>query len=98
MSLTEEQMLQRQLVDFALRLRKRTDEFKKTGRFSDVHRRFVGRLEASNATLRAKVETAARTGGSWEFTKSELWRDYGTAINDLVRLEERLDAEFMKKA
>ncbi len=98
MSLTEEQKLQRQLEDFARRLRKRTDEFKKTGHFSDIHRRFVGRLEAANATLRVKVETAARSGGAWEFTKSELWRDYGTAVNDLVRLEERLDAEFMKKA
>ncbi len=97
MPLTEEQKLHRQLEDFSQRLRKRTDEFKKTGHFSDIHRRFVGHLESTNARLRAKVEAAARSGGSWEFTKSELWRDYGTAVNDLVRLEERLDAEFMKK-
>ena len=95
--MSEATELARRLEDLAQRLRKRTDEFKRTGGFAVVRRRFNERVETSSDDLRAKVEAAARRGDSWEFTRTEFRRDYEALVNDLLALDARLDAAMMKE-
>ena len=96
--MTEDQKLTMQLEDLGQRLHKRTEEFRSTGGFTFLHKRFSGHVERHNDFLRAKVEIAVRSGSAWEATKTEILRDVGAFMNDIALLEERLDAESMKKA
>jgi hypothetical protein len=89
--------LKQKLDKLGERLRKRTREFQDTGRFSNLHRGFLDEIEKGNDALRAKVESAGRSKDGWEFTKAELWRDYATLVNNVLELDERLDAQTMRK-
>ncbi len=94
--MTEDQKLSQQLEELGKRLRKRTEEFRTTGGFSFLDKRFLGHVERHNEALRARVEMAVRSGSAWQAAKTEIWRDVGTFFNDLALLEDRLDAESMK--
>jgi hypothetical protein len=98
MTMTDEEKLNQDLEELGQRLRKRTQEFRTTGGFTFLNQRFLHHVERDNARLRAKVEMAVRAGGVWEFARTELWRDLETLANNLVALEERLDADHRTKA
>ncbi len=44
-----------------------------------------------------KVDTAAREGTSWDLARAEFIRDHSSIFDDLLLIDERLDAEAMKK-
>ena len=89
--------LQGKLDDLAERLRRRREEFRTKGEFSDLHRSFVDGILQRNDQLRKKVEAAARDGSAWEFTKAEFWHEFDDLANETLLFEERLDAETARK-
>ena len=93
MPISEDERLARQLEDLGKRLRKRTEEFKTTGGFSFLDKRFLAHVERHNDQLRTKAETAVRSGSAWQATKTEIIRDVSVFMNDIAMLEGRLDAE-----
>jgi hypothetical protein len=96
--MTDEEELKEKLDQFGELLGRKIKEFNRTGRLSDQRRAFLNNIRSSNDALRAKVENAARSHRPWEYTKAELWRDFGTVMNEMFTLDELVDAETMKKA
>ena len=98
MQMTEEQELKEKLDQFGELLGRKIKEYKRTGRLSDTGSALLNNLRGSKDALRAKVENAARAHRPWEYTKAELWRDFGTMMNELVTLDDLVDIEATKKA
>jgi hypothetical protein len=94
----DERELKEKLDQFGELLSRKIKEFNRTGRLSDERRAFLGNIRRRNDALREQVENAARSHRPWEYTKAELWRDFGTVMNELFTLDELVDAETMKKA
>jgi hypothetical protein len=44
-----------------------------------------------------KVDAVAREGTSWDLARAEFIRDHSSIFDDLLLIDERLDAEAMKK-
>jgi hypothetical protein len=98
MPMTDDQELKEKLEQFGELLGQRIKEFKITGRLSDQRRAFLDNIRRDNDALRAKVESAAKSHRPWEYTKAELWRDFGTMMNELITLDDLVDIEATKKA
>jgi len=91
----EKAAFERKLDEFSDRLRLRTEEFSKSGGFSDVHEALLKDIQRRNEKLKRKVKEA-RTSSVWEMIKAEIVRDYNVLFDDLLQFEERLDTEFKK--
>jgi len=91
----EKAAFERKLDEFSDRLRLRTEEFSKSGGFSDVHEALLKDIQRRNEKLKRKVKEA-RTSSVWEMIKAEIVRDYNALFDDLLQFEERLDTEFKK--
>jgi len=87
----------RKLDDLSHRIDVRTREFEQGGEFSDVHEALMSQIRQRQDKLKMKVDAAAREGMSWDLVKAEFTRDHGSILDDFLQLEERLDAEAMKK-
>jgi hypothetical protein len=87
----------KKLDDFSERLHARTEEFRRTGEFSDIHATLLNDIGRRNDALKSKVAEAEHKGKTWDLVKAELARDYGSLFDDLLQIEERLDAATMKQ-
>jgi deoxyadenosine/deoxycytidine kinase len=87
----------KQLDDFSHRLEARTREFEEKGEFSDTHEALLQQIHLRRDQLRAKVNAAIRQGTLWQIVRAEFARDYDSLFDDFLQLEERLNAEAMRK-
>ena len=85
------------LDDLSHRIDARTREFKQNGEFSDVHEAMINQICQRQDKLRMKVDAAVREGTSWDLVRAEFIRDHSSIFDDLLQIEERLDADAMKK-
>jgi len=97
MTKAEYASLREKLDAFARRLDAKTREFHEQGEFADVHEMFVKPIREHHDQMRKKVESAIRNGTAWDQIKAEFSRDFDGLNAEFGRLEERLDAEIMKK-
>ena len=88
---------QRKFDDLSRRIDVRTREFEQNGEFSDSHEELISEIRQRQDKLRMKVDAAAREGTSWDLLSAELTRDHRSIFDNLLQIEERLDAEAMKK-
>ena len=89
--------LQRKLDDLSHRLDARTREFSQSGEFSNVHEKLLGQIRQRHDGLKMRVDAAIRDGTKWDLVKAEFARDNSSIFDDLLQLDELLDAETMKK-
>jgi tetrahydromethanopterin S-methyltransferase subunit G len=87
----------RKLDDLSQRLDARTREFAQSGEFSNVHEALMREIRQRQDELRTKVDAAAREGTWWDLVRAEFTRDHSSIFDDLLQLEERLDADALKK-
>ena len=97
MSDPDQAEFRQKLDDFSARLRKRAEEFRRTGEFSDIHDALLKDIARRNEALISKVAEAERKGSTWDLVKAEFVRDYSSLFDDLLQIEERLDAVTMKQ-
>jgi hypothetical protein len=97
MSDKEFDALREQLVAFSRRLNAKIQEFHDRGGFSDTHEAFVDRIKQGHAAVEAKLESAVHGGATSAATKYEIERDLNALMQDFGHLEERLNAESMKR-
>jgi len=90
-------VFRRKLDDLSHRIEARTREFEQSGEFSDIHERLINEIRQRQDKLRMKVDAAAREGASWDLVRAEFNRDHNSIFDDLLQIEERLDADAMKK-
>jgi uncharacterized coiled-coil DUF342 family protein len=90
--------LRRKLDEFSARLSARIEEFTKKGEFLTAHRDSINRIRDRSDQLRARVVDAQAQGTSWDLIKAEAARDYSSLFDDFSALEERIDAEFLKRS
>ena len=89
--------LREQLAEFSRRLNAKIQEFHDRGTFSDTHEAFVDRIRQGHAAVEAKLEAAVHDGAAVASTEYEIKRDLNALIEDFGHLEERLNAELMKR-
>ncbi len=89
--------LRRKLDDLSHRLETRSQEFVQTGKFSDIHEALINQIRQRQNRLKMRVDAAARVGTKWDLVRAEFTRDNSSIFDDLLQLEELLDAEVMKK-
>jgi hypothetical protein len=94
----DEVTLRKKLDELSDRLRAREDDFRQKGRFSDVQKAFLKRIRQRSDGLKKKVAEAGEKGTTRELMQTELLRDCNSIFDDLLQLEERLDAEFMQQS
>ena len=85
------------LDDLSRRLDARTREFEQNGEFLDIHEALTSQIRQRQDKLRIKVDAAAREGKNWNLLKAEFMRDHRSIFDDLLQIEEQLDANAMKK-
>jgi len=85
------------LDDLSRRLDARTREFEQNGEFSDSHEALIIQIRQRQDKLRMRVDAAAREGKNWDFVKAEFMHAHKSIFDDLLQIEERLDADAMKK-
>jgi hypothetical protein len=83
--------------DLSRRIDVQTREFEQNGEFSHFHRELMKQINERHDLLRRQVENAAREGTPWDLVKAEFVRDFSSIFDNLLQLEERLDASNMKK-
>ncbi len=88
--------MRQRLDDFAHRLQTRSDEFQRTGEFSDAHRALLQRLRQRHNLLAEKVAEAEREGDAAGILEASLRRDVDTLFEGLHEFEERVHAEAVK--
>ena len=89
----QEQALRKKLDELSERVCKSTEQFKKSGEFSDVHQTLLTEIQHRNDALRELVRQAEREGSTWELIKAEFVRDISSLQDDLLEFEDRLDSE-----
>ena len=93
----QEQALRKKLDELSERVRKSTEQFKKSGEFSDIHQTLLIKIQQRNDALRERVRQAETEGSTWELIKAEFVRDISSLQDDLLEFEDRLDSEAIEK-
>jgi hypothetical protein len=96
MSEAERDRMRAQLDEFSRRLDARTREFKETGELSDVHQSLIGQIEGRHARMQARLASVEANGSAWDVIRVEFERDFRSIFDDLLLLNDRLDASQMK--
>lgn len=97
MSVAEYEDLKSGVDMLGARLATRIREFKTRGEFSDTHEVFTGDIRRRQAALKARADEAQRQGHPWQMAKADLERELTGVSDDMLRSEERLDADAMKR-
>jgi hypothetical protein len=97
MSETEHDRMQARLEAFGRLLDARAREFKQTGEFSDQHELLISQIRGRYDLMQARLASAKASGSSWDLIRVEFERDLGSVYDDLLLLNNRLDAEQMKQ-
>jgi hypothetical protein len=98
MSEAERDRMRARLDEFSRRLDARTREFQDRGELSDVHQSLVSQIQGRRDRLQARLASAEASGSAWQVIKAECERDFAAIDDDLLLLNERLDAGQMKQS
>ncbi len=85
------------LDDLDRRIEAKALEFKNRGQFSDQHESFLRQLKKRQAAIRHEIDAKLEGGMSWNLIKTEFERDFDGLYGELLRWEERLDADTLAK-
>lgn len=97
MSEAERDRMRARLDEFSQRLDARTREFKETGELSDLHQSLLSQIQGRHDRMQARLASAEASGSAWDVIRIELERDFGSIYDDLLLLDDRLDASQMKQ-
>ena len=97
MSEAERDRMVIKLDEFSRRLDALTREFKERGELSDAHQSLISRIQGRRERVQGKLACAEASGSAWEIIKVELERDFDSIYDDLLRLNEELDADQMRQ-
>jgi hypothetical protein len=97
MSEAERNRMRAQLDEFSQRLDARTLEFKERGELSDVHQSLISQIEGRHARMQARLASVEANGSAWDVIRVEFKRDFRSIYDDLLLLNDRLDASQMKQ-
>ena len=98
MPTTDVNALQARFDDFSRRLRARSEEFQRSGEFSDVHRSLLDQIQQRRDRLAEKLAAAEKSGDKRELIDAECARDFEGLHDELLLLEERLSAEDIRQS
>jgi hypothetical protein len=98
MSEAERDRMRARLDEFSRRLDARTREFHERGELSDVHQFLVRQIQGRRDRLQDKLVSAEASASAWQVIRAECERDFASIDDDLLLLNERLDAGQMKQA
>ena len=96
MTETDHDALKEKLDDFSRRLDDQVRHMKERGLFSEPHQRLVADMTERRDQINKKLASAEAKGGLLSVIRSETERDFGSLFDDLLQLNERLDADQMK--
>jgi len=96
MTETDRDALKEKLDDFSRRLDDHVRDMKQRGVFSESHRRLVADMAQRRDQINKKLASAEAKGRPWLVIRSETERDFGSLFDDLLQLNERLDADQTK--
>ncbi len=96
MTQTERDELRDRLDDFSKRLAAHARDLKERGEFSETHRALIDDIKRRHGHIEKKLVLAEAQGTPWDVIKIETERDFSSIHDDLLRLNEQLDAAEMK--
>jgi hypothetical protein len=96
MTETDGDALKEKLDDFSRRLDDHVRDMKERGLFSESHQRLVADMTQRRDQINKKLASAEAKGCLWSVIRIETERDFGSLFDDLLQLNERLDADRMK--
>ena len=97
MSEAERDRMRTKLDEFSRRLDALAREFKERGELSEAHESLISRIQGRRERVQDKLTRAEASGSAWEIIKVELERDFSSIYDDLLQLNEELDADQMKQ-
>ncbi|HMA69938.1 MAG TPA: hypothetical protein VKP67_00375 [Xanthobacteraceae bacterium] len=97
MSEAERDQMRTKLDEFSRRLDAVTREFRERGELSDPHQSLISQIQGRRERMQDKLACAEAKGSGWEIIKIELERDFSSIYDDVLRLNEELDADEMKQ-
>jgi hypothetical protein len=93
MSDPERDQMRARLDDLSRRIDARTREFHERGEMSDLHRSLMRRIQERQDRMQSKLASAEAGGKGWDVIRTEFDRDFGSLYDDLLQLDETLDAD-----
>jgi hypothetical protein len=97
MSEAERDRMRARLDEFTQRLDACTREFKETGELSDLHQSLLRQIQGRHDRMQAKLAAVEAKGSAWDVIRNEFERDFRSIYDDLLLLDDRLDAGQMKQ-
>jgi hypothetical protein len=97
MSEAERDGMRAKLDELSQRLDARTREFRETGELSDLHQSLLRQIQARHDRMQAKLASAEAKGSAWDVIRVEIERDFRSIYDDLLLLDDHLDASQMKQ-
>jgi hypothetical protein len=96
MSEAELDRMRGRLEEFSQRLDARTREFKETGELSDLHQSLLNQIQRRRDRMQARLASVEAHGSTWDVLRVEFERDFRSIYDNLLLLDDRLDASQMK--
>ena len=66
------------------------------GEFTEEHRALIADITRRQEQFRKKVANVEANGAAWDLIKSETQRDFSSLLDNLLQINEQLDADDMK--
>jgi len=96
MTQAERDELKERLDDFSRRLNAHMHDLKEQGEFTDVHRTLMDDITRRHDQIQKKLALAEAHGTPWDVIKIETERDFSSLFDDLLQINEQLDADEKK--
>jgi hypothetical protein len=97
MSEAERDRMRARLDEFSERLDARTREFKETGELSDLHESLLSQIQGRHDRMQARLASVEANGSAWDVIRVEFERDFRSIYDDLLLLDDHLDASQLKQ-
>ena len=96
MTETERDKLKAKLDKLSSRLDAHVRDLKERGQFTEEHRNLIAEISQRRDQMQRKLALAEAKGTPWEVFKCETECDFRSLFDDLLQINERLDADEMK--
>jgi hypothetical protein len=93
MTQVERDELKERLDDFSRRLNAHVRSWKERGEFTDVHRTSIDDITRRHDQIQKKLASAEAHGTPWDVIKIETERDFSSLFDNLLQINEQLDAD-----
>jgi len=96
MTEADRKALKEKLNDLSRQIDDRVRDLKERGVFSESRRQLVADIRRRQEQINKKLASAEAKGRAWAVIRAEIERDFGSLYDDLLQINERLDADEMK--